>query len=69
MREVKNADEVIQDIAETLAEADGEFIQEIANMVLTAHVEHIEDNLFEVIWNEAEEDNDPDSEMQEEDLE
>ena len=56
MRQVKSADEVIQDIAEALAEADGEFIQEIANQVISGRVEYVEDSLFEVFWDEAEED-------------
>ena len=55
MRQIKSADEVIQDIAEALAQADGEFIQEIANQVISGRVEYVEDSLFEVFWDEAEE--------------
>jgi hypothetical protein len=39
-------DEVIQQISETLAEADGEFIESIANNVLGRKVEYIEDSIF-----------------------
>jgi hypothetical protein len=39
----KTADEVINMIAETLREADGKFIETIANMVLTEKVEYSDD--------------------------
>jgi len=58
MRELKTADEVISDIAEVLSESDGESIQEIANMVLSGRVEYVEDSLFEVFWDEDDEDED-----------
>jgi len=45
---VKTADEVIQEIADVLGEADGEFIAKIANLVLTNKVCYIEDSIFEV---------------------
>ena len=46
--ETKTADEVIQMIAEVLAEADGKFIEEIANAVLTQNVKYEEDSSFSV---------------------
>jgi hypothetical protein len=46
--EIKSTDEVIQLIAEVLAEADGKFIEQIANQVLTNKVEYIEDSQFAV---------------------
>jgi hypothetical protein len=46
--EIKSADQVIQLIAEVLAEADGKFIEQIANQVLTNKVEYIEDSQFAV---------------------
>lgn len=48
--EIKTADEVINMIADTLAEADGAFIEQIANQLLSAKVVYIEDSLFEVQW-------------------
>ena len=44
--EIKSADQVIQMIAEVLTEADGEFIEQIANQVLTNKVEYVEDSQF-----------------------
>jgi hypothetical protein len=44
----KTADEIIKEIAEVLAEADGEFIAEIANQVLTRKVAYKGDSFFEV---------------------
>jgi hypothetical protein len=44
--EIKTADEVIQMIAEVLAQAEGTFIEKIANQVLTQNVEYIEDSQF-----------------------
>ena len=48
-KNIKSADEVIQMIAEVLAESDGKTIQDIANQVLTEHVTYLEDSEFEVI--------------------
>lgn len=45
---VKTADEIIILIAETLTEADGKFIEGIANQVLTEKVTYCEDSLFQV---------------------
>jgi hypothetical protein len=42
----KSSDEVIQEIAETLAEADGDFIEKIANQVLTREVKYEGDSMF-----------------------
>jgi hypothetical protein len=53
MRQLKTADEVIQDIAEALGQADGEFIEDIANRVISGRVEYVEDSLFEVFWDNA----------------
>jgi hypothetical protein len=41
---IKTADEVINDIAEVLSQASGEFIEEIANKVLTVPVKYNEDS-------------------------
>lgn len=46
-RALKSSDEVIQEISEVLAEADGKFIEQIANQVLTDKLIYIEDDLFE----------------------
>lgn len=43
----KTVDEIIKEIAETLVEADGYFIQEIANQVLMDKVVYKEDGFFE----------------------
>lgn len=44
---VLTADQVISEIAEVLSQASGEFIEEIANKVLTVPVKYQEDSLFE----------------------
>lgn len=44
----KTADEVIDLIAETLRQADGKFIERIANQVLTNEVEYVGDSYFKV---------------------
>ena len=46
--EEKTADEVIQMIAEVLAEADGKFIEGIANRVLVKNVKYVGDSMFMV---------------------
>ena len=43
----KTADEVINEIAETMRQWDGEFIERIANQVLTRQVEYVGDSIFE----------------------
>jgi len=43
---VKDVAEVIQEVADTLAQADGEFIEEIANRVLTRKVKYEGDSMF-----------------------
>ena len=47
--ETKTADEVINMIAETLREADGNFIEMIANMVLTEKVRYKDDTTDEFV--------------------
>jgi len=47
MADTLTADEVIEEIAETLRENSGEFIESIANQVLTNDVKYLEDSLFE----------------------
>lgn len=42
----KSTDSVIQEIAETLAQCDEKFIEEIANKVLTRKVKYVGDNFF-----------------------
>ena len=42
------ADEVIQQIVACLLEADGDFIEQIANRVITHKVKYLGDNLFEM---------------------
>ena len=49
--EVLSADDVIKQTAEILAEADGDFIEHIANQVLGRKVKYIEDSLFR--WDDA----------------
>lgn len=44
---MKSTSEIIAEIAEVLAEADGNFIADIANQVLTNKVEYVGDSLFE----------------------
>lgn len=44
---LKSADDVIKEISECLAEADGEFIETIANMVLSHNVKYTGDSMFE----------------------
>lgn len=45
----KSTDEIIIDIHETLIQASGEFIESIANQVLSRKVKHIGDSLYEVV--------------------
>jgi len=42
----KSADQIIQEISDVLSEASGEFIQNIANQVLSHPVKYLEDSLF-----------------------
>lgn len=53
MNELLSADEVIQQIAEVLPQADGEFIQHIANQVLGRKVRYIKDSVFEIVDNDV----------------
>lgn len=50
---IKTADEIINEVAETLKEADGTFIEEIANMVLTHKVTYMGDSFFNQIDNKC----------------
>ena len=50
---MKSADEVIKEISECLAEADGEFIEQIANMVLSNSVKYVGDSMFETSYSPA----------------
>ena len=43
---IKTPEEIIQDISDILAWADGEFIEEIANRVLTRKVKYEGDSMF-----------------------
>jgi len=43
---LKTADEVIQDIVNVLSNSDGQFIEEIANQVLTRQVLYVGDSMF-----------------------
>jgi len=45
---IKSAQEIIQDIVDVLNEADGEFIERIANQVLINKVTYKEDSIFHV---------------------
>lgn len=54
-RQLQSAEEIIEAIAKALEEAEGEFIAEIANNVLPGRVEYMEDSLFEVFWDEDDE--------------
>jgi len=47
MKRQLTADELVNEIAETLREGDGEFIANIANQVLVPDVTYLEDSLFE----------------------
>ena len=44
-----STDEVIQQISEILPQADGDFIEHIANLVLGRKVKYLEDDLFEYV--------------------
>jgi len=48
---ILEATEVINSIYDVLCQADGEFIEQIANQVLTRKVKYKEDSLFEEIEN------------------
>ena len=50
IKEDKTADEVITLIANTLAEADGATIADIANRVLSAKTEYFGDSFFSLEW-------------------
>ena len=43
----KTADQIIAEVAEVLCQASGEFIEKIANQVLTRPVKYVEDSFFE----------------------
>lgn len=47
--ELMNCDDVIQQIANALAEADGDFIERIANSVLIREVRYLGDGMFEYV--------------------
>jgi len=47
MKRTLTADELINEIAETLREGDGEFLADIANRVLVPEITYLEDSLFE----------------------
>jgi hypothetical protein len=47
MNQTLTADDVINEIAEVLREADGDFIELIANSVLTNKVKYVGDSFFE----------------------
>lgn len=44
---IKTSNEVIQEVAEVLAQSDEKFIEEIANKVLTRKVKYMGGNIFE----------------------
>jgi len=44
---MKTADEIIQEIAEVLGQSDGQFIERIANQILTTNVKYVGDSMFE----------------------
>lgn len=46
-KELLSADEVIKQISECLTEADGDFLEHIANSVLGRKVRYVEDSIFE----------------------
>ena len=46
-KQLLSADEVINEIADILKEADGDFIEHVANQVLGRKVKYVEDSLFE----------------------
>lgn len=43
----KSVDQVVQEVSETLAQCDEEYIEEIANKVLIHKVKYIGDSIFE----------------------
>ncbi len=45
---IESADDIIERIAHVLSEADGEFIENIANQVLTRNVKYQGDSLFRI---------------------
>jgi hypothetical protein len=45
--EILTVDDVINEIADVLREADGEYIESVANQILTREVTYTEDSLFE----------------------
>ena len=49
-----SSEEVVKQVAEVLAQADGEFIQDIANAVLGNKVIYREDSLFDLAEDPAE---------------
>ena len=48
MRREIDADTLLKEMVETLAQCDGDFIAEIANQVSSAHFEYLGDSQFEV---------------------
>jgi len=46
--ETKSTDQIIQMIAEVLAESDERYIEQIANNILTEKVKYVGDSFFEV---------------------
>jgi len=49
MKRLLSADELVSEIAETLREGSGEFIEGIANQVLVPEITYLEDSLFEQV--------------------
>ena len=47
MVKIFTIDEMVSEIAEVLREADGEFVEDIANMVLSPKVNYTGDSLFQ----------------------
>ncbi|WP_156820683.1 hypothetical protein [Thioalkalivibrio thiocyanodenitrificans] len=50
-KQLLTAEEVIGQIAEVLPQADGDFIEHIANQVLGRKVRYVEDSVFEYAEN------------------
>jgi hypothetical protein len=52
-KQTKTVDQLIAEIAEVLSEADGEFISDVANQVLSYRYKYIGDSTFELVTCES----------------
>ena len=50
MKETIDAETLFEYIVDTIAEWDGEALEEVANQILSAKVKYLEDSMFDLEW-------------------